>query len=147
MKWTIVSLCFLMSTQRIHAVHSPINVIANKSVTIDNLGKSDVRRIFKGKILEWDDGNKIKVILFTKNPVHKIFCKYYLKNSPVQLKNSLKNMIITGQIMGNHVKRFNDAKEVIQFINQNPNSISYLPSDQTADLPENIKIIPIVGVN
>ncbi len=143
----VVSLCFFVSTQVIHAAAAPVNFIAHKSVTVDKMGKSKLKKIFKGKILEWGDGNKTKVILYMETSTHKAFCKSYLKNSPVQLKNNWKNLLFTGQILGNQLKRFDNVDQLIQFINQNEYSIGFLPSDYKGTLPENVKTITIEEVN
>ncbi len=139
----ILSSCLLWAAQTAFAASPPVNFIANKSVLVDSIDKKDVTKIFKGKTLEWGDGNKIKVILYMNEASHKAFCRFYLKNSPVQLKNSWRKLVFTGKILGDQIKRFKDAEELILYIEKTEHAIGFLPADYKGELPENVKKIKI----
>ncbi len=144
----IIAFCFFWAAQTAFAGSAPpVVFIAHKSVSVDSLKKQDVSKIFKGKILEWDDGNKIKVILNMENPSHKAFCKFYLKNSPVQLKNTWRKLVFTGKIVGDQVKRFENAEELILYIQKTDHSIGFLTADYKGELPPEVKRITIEEVN
>ncbi len=146
LKIFLLFICFLWSVQAFGAGDSPVMFIANKSVVVDSMDQAKVKKIYKGKVLEWGDGNRIKVILYMEDPAHKAFCKFYLKISPVQLKNTWRKLTFTGKVVGDQLKRFDSPEELIQLIDQNKHTIGFLPADYKGNLPENVKIIKIEEV-
>ncbi len=112
-----------------------IIIIANTSVSENELSKDDIRQIFLGKIVKWQNNTNIHFVLLSGD-IHKAFLKTYIRRSSIQYRNYWRKMLFTGK--GIIPKSFNTEKDLIQYVTETQGAIGYIKDDTKA---ENVNII------
>jgi len=119
-----------------------IELITNKSNTINNLDQSEVRAIFSMRIKTWSNNQPIHVfVLEQNNPVHEQFCKDILKIFPYQLQAGWDRLVFSGT--GEAPKVFNSEALLIAAILSTPGSIGYILKEEGHNENINVHVITI----
>ena len=113
-------------------------VIANNSVPVDALSKEKLKNIYLGKKSQWDNGNKIVVVMLKKGPVHENFIKNMVKKSAAQFSSFWKKLIFTGK--GKPPKAFATEAELVKYVSETADAIGYIDE---ATAHENVKVIAV----
>jgi len=130
---TLIFLLVLMSS----LVQAEVVVVANNSVNTDNLGLKDIKKIFLGKKMYWDDNQKITLFILKDSPAHKEFVRTYLGKSENQYTNYWKQLLFTGKgMMPQRVSQ----EELLEKIKETEGAIGYMAAGITT---EGIRIIKI----
>jgi ABC-type phosphate transport system substrate-binding protein len=138
-----------LSTPAASAQRSPndrLVVIANIANTVTQITVADLADIFLGKRRVWAAGGAIlpcdlvEPLLPPEQTARGRFSQLYLSKDAASLKNYWIKMIFSGR--GNPPIAMRSAKEVIQFVAENPGSIGYLYESQ---LTEEVKVVHLKG--
>ncbi len=105
--------------------------IVNKTVAVDTLSKTDIKKIFLGKKITWENESEVKFVVLDLPAVHDIFTKEYTRKTPSQFGRYWKKQVFTGK--GSAPKSFNTEKEVIDFVANMEGAIGYVSSSVQAD--------------
>jgi len=114
-------------------------IIANNQVPVNSLSSEEIKNIFLGKKTQWDNGEKIKFVLFKKSELSKKFLKEYIKKTPSQYKRYWKGLCFTGK--ARTPKTFQTQKDIIEYISNNKNTIGYI--NIQVNKKDKLKIISI----
>ena len=71
-------------------------IIASKQCKLDSISKSEVKRLFTGK-LRSVKGHRVKPVIFKKSVVHKHFLKSYAKRTSSQFDRAWTKLVFTGK--------------------------------------------------
>jgi len=112
-------------------------IIANKDVPADSLSKNEIRSIFLGEKIKWDNDSKITFVIL-KTEDYEGFLREYLGNTAAQYLNYWKKMVFTGK--SKSPKSFKDTESLIGYIAETGGSVGYLPSSAYND---KVKIISV----
>ena len=102
-------------------------VVISKDSTIQTLSPKYISKIFLSKTKEFPNGQKALVADLNLKEYREIFYKKICTKSIKQLKKYWTTLIFTGR--GIPPKKINSTDEIIMFINNNKNAISYLPKN------------------
>ena len=112
-------------------------VVANKLVNTDNLDLKDIKKIFLGKKMYWDDNTKITLFILPQSPAHEEFVKKYVNKSENQFTNYWKQLLFTGKgMMPQRVL----AEEMITRVKETEGAIGYVAADLVT---EEVKILKL----
>jgi ABC-type phosphate transport system substrate-binding protein len=115
-------------------------IIANPSVSINSISKDELKEIFTGKLVTWNNGQAIKPALLTKGEAHEEFIQDYVGKTTNQFTTYWRKMIFTGQ--GIQPLTFNTPGEVIEYVAKTPGAIGYV---SPSDTPNETKTLPVAG--
>ncbi len=114
-----------------------ILIIANKDVSASALNRNEIRSIFLGEKIRWDDDRKMTfVILKTKE--HDEFLSAYIGNTAAQYLNYWKKMVFTGK--SKSPKAFDSPEKLLDYVAETQGAVGYIPSEA---YNEKVKIISI----
>ncbi|GEM_PF-1967289 len=118
-----------------------ILIIANKEVPASVLSKNEIRSIFLGEKIRWDDDRKMTfVILKTKE--HDEFLRAYIGNTAAQYLNYWKKMVFTGK--SKSPKAFDTPEKLLDYVAETEGSVGYIPSEAYSDAyNDKVKIISV----
>jgi ABC-type phosphate transport system substrate-binding protein len=109
----------------------------NKQATFN---KDDVRKIFIGDKLKWDDNSTIVLaVLNDGNTTHDAFIQNYVGRSPAQFTTTWKKNVFTGK--GTPPKVFNDSTSLMDYISKNKNAVGY--ATKNSKVPGNVKAVDV----
>ena len=127
-------ICFYVT-----CAYADVVIIANKSVKEDRKSKDDIKNIFLGKIVKWEDGTKINIAVLKKeNELHKTFAKDYTQKTTSQFEKWWRQMVFTGK--GTLPKTFESQETLVEYVKENGGAIGYVDN---ADITGEIKIIAV----
>ena len=122
----------------LRAAHADVSIICHPAVAGDTLTRAEIKKIFLGKKLVWDDEQEIRFVIMKKSDAHKVFVKAYTQKTPSQFTHYWKKLVFTGK--GSAPKSFHTEAELIQYVSETAGAIGYVPSELR---PENVKILKI----
>ena len=115
-------------------------LIANASVTLDEVEAGMVQKIYLGRLTEWNKEAPIVPVLLAGGPVTNDFLKTLVKKTSFQFNAYWKRAVFTGT--GTPPRTFDSEDELVAFIAKTEGAIGYVGSAD--DLPdEGIKILTI----
>jgi ABC-type phosphate transport system substrate-binding protein len=110
-------------------------IIANKEVPDDSLTRNDIKGIFLGEKVLWNNQQKITFVIL-KTKAHEDFLEKYIGNTPAQYRNYWKKMVFTGK--SKSPRAFDTAEEIIEYVANTGGAVGYIPSEAYHD---KVKII------
>lgn len=113
-------------------------VIANKNVPVDDLNRSEISDIYLGSKTKWENGDKIRVVMLKKGPVHEAFSQNIVGTTPAKLKNFWKKVVFTGT--GTPPKIFRKESDLLEFVARTKGSVGYVDASASHD---GVKVISI----
>ncbi len=116
-----------------------IVIIANTSISENEISKNDLKDMFLGIKLKWSDSKDVKLIVLKGTETHEAFLKNYIKKRPYQFKNYWKQMLFTGKSVLPKSTESEDA--VLEYVEKTEGAIGYI-SAEPAD--ETVKILIII---
>ncbi len=128
----------ILSATVVRPANAGIVFIAHKTVVVDTLSKTDIKKIFLGNTLTWDNESEVIFVVLELPEVYKIFTKEYTKKTPSQYGRYWKKQVFTGK--GSAPKTVNTEKEVIDFVSGTEGAIGYVSSSIKTD---GVKILSI----
>jgi len=120
-------------------------IIVNPNVSVTTLSQNAVRAMFAMKLLEWPDGQPVRVfVLPDDNPLHRAFCKEALDVYPYQLRQTWDRLVYSGT--GQAPTEVGSEQEMLRKVASTPGALGYVrkikPGDRvrilTVDNPDRI---------
>jgi hypothetical protein len=134
-------LCLLAGAEAV-AEPAPggVSVVANVSVSLDELSLTTLRSVFFGRAREWPDGTPITIfVLPDRDDRHVAFCTKVLKTLPYVLRDTWDRAAFTGT--GRAPIEVASPQELLRRVASTPGAVGYF---QTARIPdEKIKLLQI----
>lgn len=101
---------------------SPVKIIVNRAVEINELHRDDLARIYLGKKTLWDSGARIQPCLLTeKSPVTREFLESDLRKTVRQFRAYWKRRLFSGG--GAAPRTFQTSAQVLDFVVSNEGGI------------------------
>ena len=115
-------------------------VIANKSVPVNTLEKTDLLDFYTGDVRKWSDEQQVVVLdLKSKSEVKEIFYKFIGKSSSRMKSVWLKKMLL-GE--GDPPVSMNSEEDLLNKVASTPGAIGYISQ---ATVSEEVKILIVVN--
>jgi len=116
-----------------------VAVIANKSVPVDSISKTELLNFYSGDIKEWDNDKPVIVFdLKSKTDTRKQFFEYLGKSSSRMRSIWLKN-VLSGE--GSPPKALESEASILINVSKTPGAIGFV-SDKLVD--ETVKILALI---
>lgn len=112
------------------SVAGEVIIIASKDCKLDSISKSEVKRLFTGK-LRSVKGHRVKPVIFKKTAVHKDFLKSYAKRTSSQFDRAWTKLVFTGK--AKMPQKFSDEEELMANIANDELLIGYVEKDKIDD--------------
>ncbi len=135
---TFILLVLFVGTVCITPTQAEVFFIANGSVDSSSLTRAQLKDIFLGVEVKWQNGQKIVLATLKGLPVHKTFLKEYIKKNPSQFKNYWRKMIFTGK--GSLPQPLQSENELIAYVAGTRGAVGYISSSIR---PDSVKVISI----
>jgi len=133
--------CLLFSGSEITAQVSTLTVISNQNGSPSSLKFSELKSIFMGEQQRWKSGTKIIIALMkTTTPVGKNTSQKIYGMSSDELNKFWLALVFQGKAQAPNF--FNSAKELENFVAQNPGAIGIL---DLADAGDEVKTVMVDG--
>jgi len=126
--WEVLMLffkLFIFSLCYINIYANSLAVIVSKDSSINSITKKELSKIFLAKTKKLPNGEKSITIESTNKEYQTKFYKNISNKNEKQLKKYWAKMIFTGR--GQPPKKMSSINELILFIQNNKNAISYIP--------------------
>ena len=124
------SLLFLSASLNCSAVD--VVVIANMSVSANEIDSKTIQRIFYGKKSRWADDTKIVPVMLQSGETHTEFVENILKKSVTKFITYWKQALFTGK--GIPPKSFDEESDLVRYVSETPGAIGFVSS--SADLKD-----------
>lgn len=111
-------------------------VIVSKNSSINNITKKELSKIFLSKTKRLPNGDRSITLEYINKDHQSKFYKLICNKNEKQLKKYWAKMIFTGR--GQPAKKFKSIENLIEFVENNNNAISYIPSKY---MNSNLKMI------
>ncbi len=122
MKIVIVTLLFLFSWPE--ASFSQVAVIANKSVPVDTIKKSELLDFYTGDIKKWKDEQPVVILdLKPRGDTKKAFYKF-LGKSPSRMKSIWLKMMLSGE--GDPPLSMRSEDELLKKVASTPGALGFV---------------------
>jgi hypothetical protein len=129
---------FVMTTFGAIAAYADVVLIANPSAASKTLTKAEVKKIFLGKKVIWEDDQEIKLTIGQKGSTNKEFLRTFVNKSESQFERYWRNQVFTGK--GFYPKSLKTNAEIIAYVAQTNGAIGYISSETS---PEGVNVIKI----
>ena len=121
----------------VYAQDSQITFIANESVPLSSITIKDLQKIFLGKKTSWEDGSKIRFVLFDDEAAHTAFLEKIGKTES-KFRNYWKKKVFTGK--AKEPLQFNTLEELVDYVANTEGAIAYVISPVSNDKVKTISI-------
>lgn len=115
----------LFSSQLVYA-NAYFAVIVSKNSDMQEMTKKDVSRVFLSKTKELPNGQRAITVEPNQKEYQEIFYKEVCGKTQKQLKRYWATVLFTGK--GQPPKKMKEIQDIINFVKNNKNAISYVPS-------------------
>jgi ABC-type phosphate transport system substrate-binding protein len=122
----------------VHAIADEVVFVSNRDVPVASLGKEDIKKIFLGKKLNWEDGGKVVFVVQDRTDASDTFLKTFVRKNAYDYDLFWKKQVFTGK--GQAPQAFSSDEGLIRFVAKTPGAIGYVSSG--ADVSD-VKIIPV----
>jgi hypothetical protein len=99
-------------------------LVANKSVQISVISAADLRAIFVGAKTRFADGSHAVPVILKGGPVHEVFLKNHVGESPGEFRARWQKAVFTGQ--GAMPKAFDSESALIEYVAATPGALGYV---------------------
>jgi ABC-type phosphate transport system substrate-binding protein len=113
-------------------------VIANKQVTENSLTKGELRSIFLGEKVKWENKKYIKFAVLEDGVAYKDFLQHAVGKTPSQFDQHWMGFVTTGK--GSLPKVFSDAHQIIDYVAKQSYAIGFVPAGQETDAVKTISV-------
>ncbi len=124
-------LCLLIFTFSTTVLAEGFAIVVGKSSPIDELNEREVTRIFLAKTTRLHEKENISPHELSNEATQEAFYREISGKSLSQINAYWTTLIFTGK--GRPPKKIGALTQLIEVINNNPNSITYLPTNQVTD--------------
>jgi ABC-type phosphate transport system substrate-binding protein len=113
-------------------------VIANKDVPVDSLSKAELRAIFLGEKVKWDNRKYIKIAFLDEGEASKDFLQGVVGKTPSQYDNHWQKMVFSGK--GAMPQSFAEISKVVGYVAAHPGAVGFVAAGQEISSVKTISI-------
>jgi ABC-type phosphate transport system substrate-binding protein len=135
MKKLFLILILLSTTS---TAYSEMMIISHKSVPNRVFSRQEIKDIFMGKKLYWDDKSKIAVATMADDSSNSAFLQAYLEQNPKQYNGYWEKRIFTGD--KDVPKRVKTAKSMIDYIASTRGAVGFIDAPNA---PANVNVLKV----
>jgi len=99
-------------------------LVANQGVKISEITNADLRAIFMGTRTRFADGSHAVPVTLKGGPVHEVFLKTHVGESPEEFRSEWRKVVFTGQ--GAMPKAFDSESDLIEYVGSTPGAVGYV---------------------
>lgn len=109
-----------------------VTIVANKSVTVSQITQAQLHDIFTGASSRLSDGSRVVPVVLRGGPVHEVFLKNHVGDSPDEFRTRWRKMVFTGE--GAMLKEFSSEASLLEYVAATPRAIGYVsrPPDDSS---------------
>jgi len=134
-RWLVLLLGFLACWSAASA--QDVVLIANKNVHIVEITDADLRAIFTGDKTRFADGSHAVPVILKGGPVHEVFLRNHVGDSPDEFRARWRKAVFTGQ--GAMPRTFDSESALIEYVSITPGALGYVsrvsPNNDVKCLP------------
>lgn len=136
-EWLTLSLYIVLILAPVSSV-AEVRIIAHPSVPLNSIRKAEVAKIFLGKTIFWNNGDKIIPVILRSGAAHEIFLKQYLEKTPSQFSMYWKQIVFTGK--GVELKSFDTESDLVKFVSETQDAVGYADDSSVSS---NVKFLSV----
>ncbi|MCW7755141.1 hypothetical protein OOT00_14225 [Desulfobotulus sp. H1] len=121
-----------------HAL-ADVLIIANRSVPVATISKSEVERIYRGQMSRWEDGSRINFAVLRGDTMEG-FLSDYVKMSASQFDQHWKRQVFTGR--GQMPPAMGRASDMVTYVANTQGAIGFVPEGTRTDEVKVLGITP-----
>jgi ABC-type phosphate transport system substrate-binding protein len=99
-------------------------LVANKGVQISEIKDAALRAIFTGDKTRFPDGSHAVPVTLKGGPVHEVFLRNHVGESPEEFRSQWNKVVFTGQ--GAMPKAFDSESALIEYVAATPGAVGYV---------------------
>lgn len=115
-------------------------LVANRSVPVDSLERSEVAAIFLSQNAHWDDGSAVKPVTLRTSDVREEFAQVVHGKDDLALRKHWQRQIFTGR--GTPPPERPNDEAILDYVARNPGAIGYVSSGAKIDTSA-VKIVAL----
>ena len=120
------------------ATGQDVIIVVNKTTSISQLPLSQLREIFTGTRSRFNDGSRAIPVLLKGGPVHEVFLRHYVGDSPEEFRVRWRKAVFTGQ--GAMPREFSSEAAMLEYVAATPGAIGYV---SRVINPDAVKILAV----
>jgi hypothetical protein len=113
-------------------------LVANKDVQISGIANSDLRAIFLGSKTRFADGSHAVPVTLKGGPIHEVFLKNHLSETPEDFRAQWRKSVFTGQ--GAMPKACDSEAAMLEYVAATPGAVGYV-SRVPPEAAEKVKLL------
>ena len=121
---TSLIIIFFLALWEWAPAYAEVLIITHPDVKETSLAKKEIKIIFLGKKVQWQDKSKINAAILVEADLYKDFLQTYVNKTQNQFTNYWRKMIFTGK--GFPPKRFQSSAELIVYVAETPGAIGFI---------------------
>lgn len=110
-----------------NSCYADVVIIGNSAIQESAISKSDVKRIFLGKMKKWTNGEKIKPAVLKKGKTHQAFIETFVEKTLSTFATYWKRALFEGT--GIPPKSFTSEENIIRYVSNTPGAIGYVSTE------------------
>jgi ABC-type phosphate transport system substrate-binding protein len=99
-------------------------IVANKNVSISQITSSQLRELFTGARSSFKDGSRAMPVVLKGGPVHEVFLRKHVGDSPEEFRMRWRKAVFTGQ--GSMLKECGSEAALLEYIISTPGAVGYV---------------------
>jgi hypothetical protein len=99
-------------------------LVANNGVQISEITDADLRAIFMGTKTRFADGSHAVPVTLKGGPVHEVFLRNHVGESPEEFRAQWRKEVFTGQ--GAMPKAFDSESALLEYVAVTPGAVGYV---------------------
>ncbi|GFO69503.1 hypothetical protein GMLC_30820 [Geomonas limicola] len=120
------------------ALAGNFEVIVSKTVPVASVSKADLRAIFLGEKVKWDNSRYIKVVVPEDSELFKEFLQTVVGKTPMQFDKHWQNLVFTGKAA--MPRSIADTAQLVDFVAGHPGTIGVVPAGKAGSSVKTISI-------
>lgn len=113
-------------------------VIAHKNVPVSTLSKAELKSIFLGEKVKWDNNKYIKIVVPEQEAAYKDFLQNVVGKTPSQFDKHWMNLVFTGR--GAMPQAFADSQKLVDYVAGHPGVVGVVAAGQAGASVKTIAI-------
>ncbi|MBU0993841.1 MAG: substrate-binding domain-containing protein [Proteobacteria bacterium] len=109
------------------AAWADVVIIAHPSVDVESMTAQELKNVFLGNRVKWNDHLQIKVVVLKDLPAHEQFTRKIVHKTTAQFKNWWRQMVFTGK--GLIPRSFNSEQALMAYVAANEGAVGYISSE------------------
>jgi len=99
-------------------------IVANKGVAVSEINAAQLREVFTGTRSRLNDGTRAVPVILKGGPVHEVFLRKHIGDSPEEFRSRWRKAVFTGQ--GSMPKEFSSEVSLLEYVAATPGAIGYV---------------------